>query len=285
VYQRPVNHLGKLVTPKGGGSAPKTYGSSGTGWDMPAGATIVGYTRASGLSQSPMLPRWVAPAPVAAPAAPAQTKITVSSPVNVATPITTQITTAVSPSMNVAAGSQGVQQGATTGQQATPTASNQTPQGSSAGISPEQVQAMLEQKQREQDALNAQRVAIAEREAEYRATVAADQAAKVLEAEYNARIKALESAQQPPTITTTQQAPVSAPQPAPAPAAPAPAPAPVTTGTTGTDAISQTASTNPATASSEKNPPWLLWALAGGAFLVVMSGDGKKQTHKRRVKR
>lgn len=140
-------------------------GNSGVGWGMPAGATIIGWRAASNLSQSEMLPMWVAAAPVAQAAAPT---FNVSVPTNISTPITTQTTTAVSPAISAATGT-GITQSGRTDQQAQPTASLPTTTTTGGGFTSEQVAQMLEQKARESEALTAQRIAIAEREAALRA--------------------------------------------------------------------------------------------------------------------
>lgn len=229
-------------------SATKPYAGSGVGYDMPAGSTVIGYKNINkGSSLNPQLvPVWVGPAPAAGSGGGQAPTVNVSSPVNVAVPTTTQITTAVSPSMNVAAGSQGVQQGASTGQQAAPVSTDTVPQSSATGLAPADVQKLLEQQKRESDALAAERAGIAAKQAELNAALAAAAREQQLRQEYEARIKAVEQANQKPSApqAQTQEAPVMlppAPAPAPAPApvsAPVPVPAPAqATGQTGTNGV------------------------------------------------
>lgn len=281
-------HMGDL----GAGVRTASYGigqpTAGTPVD------VIGWSNRSGLStQSDWQPVWVAKsrggmstAPKAAPAP------VINVPVNISNPITTQTTTAVSPVLNVAAGSQGVSQGAQTAQTATPSSSNQTPQGSSVGLSPEQVRQMLEQQQRESDAMAQQRANIAAQAAALAAEQRAWQAAQQQQAEYDARIKALQAATQQQNAPQVQYAP----QPLPAPA-PAPTPAPAAAGDSkypglppgtiipgskeqaGTDA---TALQDSKTVLKQPGIP-LLAALAVGALIFM--GGKKQPANKRKPRR
>lgn len=182
-------------------SGTQNYGTSGVGFDMPAGSTVVGWKKTGWGSLSRELsPVWVAPAPAAA--APV-TNFNVSSNPTVIVPTTTQTTTAVSPVLNVAAGSTGVTQGATTGQQATPTSGNTTPTNSPAtqGMTSDMVQKLLEQRERELQTLASEQAKIAAE----RAAMASERKDAELAAEKQRYELLLKQAQQQQAVPAVQQ--------------------------------------------------------------------------------
>lgn len=274
----------------GAGIGIPSYGVGSSPSGVPI--DVIGYQNRSGLStQSDYVPIWVTKAGSGksggAGAAPAAPKVT--TPVNVSAPVTTQTTTSVSPVFNIAAGSQGITQGGSTSQETRPTSTNQTPQGTSqSGFTPEQMQQMLEQKMREQAALSAQQQTLAIREAELRASQAAWEASQKQQAEFDARLKALQDAQQAVTPMPSQQI-QQAPVPLPAtPVPPASVPAPdskypgLPPGTVIPGAKKETDTVPPplqAPAKDGKTLP-ILAALVVGA--ILLSGKQRNQNRKTR---
>lgn len=141
---------------------------------------------------------------------------------------------------------------------------------------------MLEQQTREQDALTAQKIEIARKEALYDAMINAEKARQEQADKYRAEITALQAANQRPTIDPAQQAPIAPPASAPVPAVAVAASdvkteVPVIKDATNKDLL--------ITAAPAKNPPWLVLALAAGGIYLVMSGNRKPATRKRRAKK
>jgi len=251
----------------------KQYPSSGTGFDMPPGATIVGYTRSTEMAQRAfgkplMVPRWVAPVQEGGQSAGAAAPtINVTVPTTVNVPTTTNVTSQVSPVTNIAAGNEGtgnIGQGGGTSQQATPVTRNEASPTSTVGMDSTQVAQLLEQQRREQDALYSQREQLAIQKAELTAQKAAYMDNQRAQADYDARLLAVKSAAQVQPLTQTQSAPVAKPVEPP-------------------KAVTVEPVKNPLQIATLPVKPWYILAavFAGGVFLATMDDkNGNKRKRK-----
>lgn len=262
--------LGAFSFGSGGDTGSRSATASGSpGTD----ATLIGWHKTSPLSnRGGYTPVYMVNPSAQAPVTNNNTYLT--NKTDVATPITTQTTTGVSPVLNVAAGNQGggTTQGASTQQDTTPTSNNQLPQGgSTVGLSNEQITAMLEQQRRESDVIAAERLASATREADLRGQLATQQAIQQMQADYAARETATRSQAQMQPLSVTQDAPVPLPVTAPVLKAP--------------DALAVSVQPVPVPALQPGNngvkPVYLFAALALGALFLSQGGKNGNKKSKR----